>query len=70
MVSLEARVDLLERSQADLLSENVALRRDLDQMKREVAAAVDQARYCIRKFDPLRAALSDQSQIGKGVAGQ
>lgn len=66
---LNARVDLIERSQADLLTENVELRRRVDMLEREVRAAVDQARYCIRKFDQLRAALADQVTASKGAAG-
>lgn len=69
MVSVDSRMDLIERSQPDVLTENVELRRRCDRLEREVAAALDQAKYCIRKFDQLRAALTDQVPAGKGSAG-
>lgn len=56
MTQLEARVDLLERMCAELLDENRRLRRDVD-------AAVDQAKHAIRKLDQMRAALDDVKSI-------
>lgn len=58
MKELEARVDLLERAVADLIDENRRLRRDVD-------AAVDQAKHAIRKLDQMRAALDDVKSVSQ-----
>lgn len=51
-VDLEARIDLLERAVLELHAE-------LRRVKSDMAAAVDQAKYAIRKLDQIRAALHE-----------